>query len=118
MKRRQASEMLIHHPRVLHDLTCLDPYFEPDRVYLWVIRAGKKLAKGKKAREGRHATVDRAKERARGRTTRGQWPYRLASNGTMKMTSNLNRTSPITLGSMYMLSLIAILVASEARVTS
>ena len=25
--------------------------------------------------------------------TRGQWPYRLASNGTMKMTSNLNQAS-------------------------
>ena len=63
-------EMLLHPPRVFYNLTFLDPYFELGRVYLWVIRAGKKLAKGKKAREGRHATVDRAKERASGRANK------------------------------------------------
>ena len=50
--------------------------------------------------------------------TRGQWPYRLASNGTMKMTSDLNQASSFTLVSTCIFPLRAISVAFEAMVTS
>ena len=50
--------------------------------------------------------------------TRGQWPYRLASNGTMKMTSDLNQVSSFTLVSMCICPPRAILVTFEALVTS
>ena len=54
--------------------------------------------------------------------TRGQWPYRLASYGNDPMfshlTSYLKSETSIALTSMYILSLTAILMASEATLIS
>ena len=50
--------------------------------------------------------------------TRGQWPHRLAIYRAMKMAADLKQASSITLVSMCMLPLVAVLVASEAMAAS